>query len=155
MRHRYINFSIACEHYLINLSFFFRYVFFAIIATVANLATQRAVLHLVVFNASLSLAIGAGTVIGLVTKYILDKRLIFYDSDNSLRGNTVKFARYTFTGIFTTAIFWLTEVLFWLLWKSHFMREVGAIIGLSLGYFIKYRLDQKHVFSTSYSDKRS
>ena len=155
MRCNYLNSRSFREHCLINISLLSRYLSFAIIATIANLVTQRAVLHLVKFNTSLFLAMVAGTTVGLVTKYILDKRWIFYDSDNSLNGKSLKFVRYTFFGIFTTSIFWFTELLFWFAWQSQLMREIGAILGLSIGYIIKYQLDRKYVFSASFSEKSS
>ena len=153
MRHNHFDSCITGEHYLNSLSLFSRYLTFAAIATVANLATQRVTLHLVTFNSSLFLAMVSGTIIGLITKYNLDKRWIFYDPDNSLSGHSIKFVRYAFYGIFTTSIFWFTEVLFWFTWHSQLMREIGAILGLGIGYYIKYQLDRKYVFSTSFSNK--
>ena len=50
-------------------------------------------------------------------------------------------------GIGTTSIFWVTETAFWFVWKTDIMREFGAIIGLSIGYTIKYRLDRRFVFT--------
>ena len=50
-------------------------------------------------------------------------------------------------GIGTTSIFWGTETLFWLTWKTNSMKELGAIIGLSMGYIIKYRLNKRYVFN--------
>ena len=52
-------------------------------------------------------------------------------------------------GISTTIVFWTTESMFWLIWKTEMMREFGAIIGLSIGYILKYRLDRKYVFNTN------
>jgi putative flippase GtrA len=49
-------------------------------------------------------------------------------------------------GIVTTAIFWSTETAFWLIWETHTMRELGAVLGLSLGYVVKYALDRRFVF---------
>jgi putative flippase GtrA len=46
-------------------------------------------------------------------------------------------------------IFWGTETVFWLTWKTDAMREIGAIIGLSIGYFVKYHLDKRYVFTAS------
>jgi putative flippase GtrA len=61
-----------------------RYAFFAALATLANLGAQRVVLHLGQGLGYPALAYGAavivGTGAGLVLKYALDKRWIFYDS---------------------------------------------------------------------------
>ena len=45
--------------------------------------------------------------------------------------------------------FWGTETAFWLIWKTDLMRELGAVLGLSVGYIVKYNLDRKFVFTDS------
>ncbi|MEL6702576.1 MAG: GtrA family protein, partial [Pseudomonadota bacterium] len=47
----------------------------------------------------------------------------------------------------TTMIFWGTETAFWLIWDTDIMRELGAVIGLSIGYVVKYNLDRRFVFT--------
>ena len=49
-------------------------------------------------------------------------------------------------GIFTTIIFWGTEIIFNTLSQSPYAKYLGAVIGLSIGYVIKYFLDKKYVF---------
>jgi putative flippase GtrA len=124
-----------------------RYAAFAVIATVANLATQRAVLQLGNTGAYFAAAVGAGTIIGLVIKYLLDKRWIFHDIETGMRKHSQMFSLYTVMGTATTAIFWGTETAFWMIWHTDFMRELGAMIGLSIGYIIKYNLDRRFVFA--------
>lgn len=126
-----------------------RYSAFAIVATVVNLGVQRIVLDFGSTAVFFALAIGAGTLAGLVVKYVLDKRWIFYDLDTGLKAHGEKFTRYTAMGLITTAIFWCTETAFWLIWQTELMRELGAIIGLSIGYVIKYQLDRRYVFTDS------
>lgn len=125
----------------------FRYTVFAVVATIANLGVQRLVLiggdGTVMFMA----AVGAGTLVGLVIKYILDKRWIFMDTDTGAAAHSKKFGLYMVMGLATTAIFWGTETAFWLTWRTDLMREVGAIIGLSIGYVVKYNLDRRFVFT--------
>ncbi|NBB81455.1 MAG: GtrA family protein [Verrucomicrobia bacterium] len=126
-----------------------RYTAFAVIATVVNLAAQRLVLYLGSEGTTFALAVGAGTLAGLITKYILDKRWIFYDLGTGARAHSRKFSLYTAMGIFTTAIFWSFETAFWLVWQTDAMRELGAVIGLSIGYIVKYNLDRRFVFTDS------
>ncbi|MDJ0858172.1 MAG: GtrA family protein, partial [Dinoroseobacter sp.] len=57
------------------------------------------------------------------------------------------FARYTATGIITTLIFWGSESAFWFIWQTHAMRELGAVIGLTIGYVMKFNLDRLLVFA--------
>ena len=83
---------------------------------------------------------------GLVVKYALDKHWIFNDI-STIAGHSKKFSLYTAMGIITTAIFWITESIFWFIWKTNMMRELGAIIGLGVGYLIKYHLDRRYVFT--------
>ncbi|WP_370269181.1 GtrA family protein [Nioella sp.] len=124
-----------------------RYTLFAVIATLANLGTQRLVLTAGDSGAVFTAAIGAGTLVGLVVKYALDKRWIFYDSSTGLRAHGRKFALYTAMGIVTTCIFWGSETAFWLIWGTDTMRELGAILGLMVGYVTKYILDRRFVFT--------
>lgn len=121
-----------------------RYTAFAVVATLANLGTQRLVLMAGDTLGILLLAIAAGTLVGLVIKYLLDKRWIFQDMTQD-KGQ--QFALYTTMGLVTTAIFWGTETAFWFIWRTDLMREVGAILGLAVGYVVKYRLDRRFVFT--------
>ena len=123
-----------------------RYAGFAILATLANLTTQRLVLALAEGSQGYVLAIGSGTVVGLFLKYVLDKRWIFFDTASGIASHGRKFTLYTAMGVFTTLIFWGSETAFWLAWKTDLMREVGAVLGLAVGYVIKYYLDRRFVF---------
>lgn len=124
-----------------------RYAAFAVLATLANLAVQRAVLLTGKTAGHLAIAIAAGTIVGLVIKYLLDKHWIFHDTGSGLRAHGQKFALYAGMGLVTTVIFWATETVFWLVWRTDMMRELGAVLGLSVGYVIKYNLDRRFVFT--------
>ncbi len=123
-----------------------RYAAFAVVATVANLATQRLVLQGGASAERFALAVAAGTAVGLVVKYVLDKRWIFHDAEGGLRAHGRKFTLYTLMGLVTTAIFWGSETLFWVIWRTDAMRELGAVLGLAVGYVVKYNLDRRYVF---------
>ena len=129
-----------------------RYALFAVIATIFNLSTQRIILYLApeisFVAANIIFAMVAGTFVGLVIKYVLDKKWIFYDPSDDVVSDGKKFSKYTMTGIVTTAIFWLSETGFWYVFETDFMREAGAILGLMVGYIVKYRLDKKFVFGS-------
>lgn len=124
-----------------------RYAGFAVIATFANLAMQRIILAAT--NGGFIAALMAGTLVGLVVKYRLDKRWIFFDEHRGLRSETRTFSLYTLTGIGTTALFWGSETLFWLIGQTQTLRELGALLGLTAGYVIKYNLDYRFVFHTA------
>ena len=126
-----------------------RYAAFAAAATFCNLLAQRGVLFVYSGYAGLALAIAVGTGAGLVVKYILDKHWIFADTSTGLANHSRKFALYTLMGVVTTAIFWLSETAFWAIWHTQEMREIGAVLGLTVGYVTKYQLDKRFVFNPS------
>ncbi|MCC6000831.1 MAG: GtrA family protein [Pararhodobacter sp.] len=125
-----------------------RYAAFAAIATLANLGAQRLVLMGGDAAGQFILAVLAGTAVGLVVKYLLDKRWIFHDPSTGWRAHGQRFSLYSVMGLVTTAIFWATETAFWLIWQTHLAREIGAVLGLTVGYLVKYQLDRRYVFTT-------
>lgn len=131
------------------------YALFAVVATLMNLGTQRIVLSAGQGKLVFALAILAGTAVGLVVKYLLDKRWIFADMTTGVAAHGRRFGLYTATGIITTAIFWGMETGFWLVWGTDFMRELGAVTGLAIGYVSKYFLDRRFVFLAPSGDVRA
>ncbi|MEP9374139.1 GtrA family protein [Mesorhizobium sp. KR1-2] len=125
-----------------------RYVLFAVTATLANLLMQRAVLAILSDGLGFAVAIVAGTSTGLIIKYALDNRWIFFDKTDGVAAGSRKFGLYTLTGVATTLAFWATETAFWLTWNTAQARELGALVGLAIGYCIKYNLDRKFVFAS-------
>jgi len=93
------------------------------------------------------MAMALGTLAGLVSKYLLDKKYIFQFMTTSHREDLRKFTLYGMTGISTTVIFWGLELGFDALIGGKTARYMGAIIGLSIGYGVKYHLDKRYVFS--------
>ena len=124
-----------------------RYTTCAIAATLCNLLAQRLVLATGQSLVHFWSAVLAGTLIGLSVKYYLDRRWIFIDHDTQVRVVARQFMLYAVTGVLTTLVFWTMEGVFWLIYASHPMREVGAVIGLALGYVFKYQLDRRYVFN--------
>jgi putative flippase GtrA len=121
--------------------------FFAILATIANLGTQRLLLMSDTSSMSFSLAVGTGTIVGLGIKYLLDKRWIFYDIGTGLKSHSIKVLLSTVMGVLRTIIFWGTETVFWIMWQTVMMRELGAVLGLTVGYIVKFKLDRRFVFT--------
>lgn len=122
-----------------------RYSAFAVIATLVNLATQELVLMAGGrTDLWVALAVVAGTGTGLVAKYLLDKRWIFDDQSAAIGQ---QFALYTVMGIATTVIFWGSVALAWAVWGTDAARIGGAVVGLTIGYVTKYRLDRRYVFT--------
>ena len=94
----------------------------------------------------LTISMLIGTLVGLIVKYYLDKKYIFKFTEKLYKKNLINFILYSCVGIFTTILFWITEFAFDYWFGSKTMRYVGAIIGLSIGYTLKYNLDRKFVF---------
>ena len=125
-----------------------KYVAFAILATIFNLLTQAACFAMYAGPLDLYAAMSAGTLTGLICKYVLDKHFIFYHKVKNKTHEAKSFLFYSFTGIVTTAIFWGTEITFDMLFENETAKYIGAILGLGIGYTIKYFLDRKYVFTT-------
>jgi len=123
-----------------------KYALFALISTGVNLLFQYLSFSFYDGVASLYVAMFVGTVAGLVAKYILDKNWIFYHTPKDKKDDAKKFMRYSFMGIFTTIIFWGTEMVFYYWIPTPNAKYVGAMVGLSIGYVIKYFLDRRFVF---------
>ncbi|WP_262271828.1 GtrA family protein [Microvirga yunnanensis] len=124
-----------------------RYAAFAAIATVVNITTQNSVLQLGDASDLLALAMIVGTIAGLLTKYLLDKLWIFYDQEIGLKSDGWKFSLYTAVGGLTTIISWSAEAASWTIWGTEVMRDVGAFVGLTIGYMVRFQLDKRFVFS--------
>lgn len=138
----------------------FTYIFCALIATCCNLLAQwvfhsllpimvsmteikaeQTYLNLIFFWTGLF----GGTFIGLVVKYYLDKNYIFHFKNTGVKKEIKTMFLYFLMGIFTTTIFWWFEWYFESKWGIQ-ARYLGGALGLTIGYFVKYRLDKRFVF---------
>ena len=139
-----------------------RYVLFAAIAGAVNIGAQAVTLQLLRLLAwywpgmdlpyHLTIAMAVGTVAGLLPKYLLDSRWIFnaVPTNGAAKAGMRRHARnlplYTLTSVFTTFIFWVFEYLFDAVGGGGW-HYVGAVIGLAIGYRVKYTLDRNFVFN--------
>lgn len=123
-----------------------KYALFAVVSSSANLLLQTGTHWLYRGPFELYASMGAGTFAGLVSKYVLDKKYIFYDRTSNVSDEGRKFTMYTATGAGTTLLFWCCEWLFDKAFGGLALRYAGALIGLALGYAVKYRLDRRLVF---------
>lgn len=124
-----------------------RYGIFAVIATAANIGAQHLCLLIWSGAWSFPLSLAFGTGVGLVAKYLLDKRWIFGFRARDVRHDAGTFVLYTGTGVFTTVIFWGSEYLFDAVSGTLAGRYAGGVLGLAIGYVVKYRLDRRYVFA--------
>ena len=124
------------------------YTIFALIATAANIGSQDIAIRIYSGTHAVVLSVMVGTVVGLIVKYILDKKYIFYYQVESVIHDTHTFVLYTLMGIVTTAIFWSFEFGFDFIFESKSLRYLGGIVGLCIGYWMKYHLDKRFVFTS-------
>ncbi len=122
------------------------YTIFALFATVANIGSQEVAITLYQGSFAVMLSILVGTAVGLVLKYWLDKRYIFQYQTQSIQHDSKTFTLYTIMGVVTTFIFWGFELTFDAIYGTKEMRYLGGVIGLAIGYYVKYQLDKRYVF---------
>lgn len=123
-----------------------KYALFAVISTLLNLAAQYLSFWLYSDFGSLYVAMFFGTLAGLLSKYVLDKKFIFYHTPTDRMDDTRKFILYSLMGVFTTIPFFATEMLFDYVFTHEGAKYFGAVIGLTIGYVSKYFLDKRFVF---------
>ncbi|MEL0115058.1 MAG: GtrA family protein [Gammaproteobacteria bacterium] len=115
---------------------------FAVVATVLNLICQNILIFL---EYEVYLQILGGTLIGLVSKYYLDRQYVFKDTKTNIAGS---FIMYSLFGALLTPLWWVIEIIFINLFGTILAQNIGAILGLAICYYLKYLLDKKYVFNS-------
>ena len=125
------------------------YTLFAVLSTAINIGSQMLSIWIYKGPLSVEISILVGTVTGLPLRYFLEKRYIFNFTSKNLVHDGKLFVFYSAMGVITTLIFWGTEYAFHLIYDTDFMRYLGGVLGLSIGFYVKYQLDKKYVFVNS------
>lgn len=125
------------------------YTLFAVLSTAINIGSQMLSIWIYKGPLSVEISILVGTVMGLPLRYFLEKRYIFNFTSKNLVHDGKLFVFYSAMGVITTLIFWGTEYTFHLIYDTDFMRYLGGVFGLSIGFYVKYQLDKKYVFVNS------
>ena len=125
------------------------YTLFAVLSTAINIGSQMLSIWVYEGPFSVEISILVGTAMGLPLRYVLEKRYIFNFTSKNLVHDGKFFVFYSAMGVITTLIFWGTEYAFHLIYDTDFMRYLGGIIGLSIGFYVKYQLDKRYVFVNS------
>ena len=125
------------------------YTLFAVVSTSINIGSQMVSIWIYKGPFSVEISILVGTVMGLPLRYFLEKRYIFNFTSKNLVHDGKLFVFYSAMGVITTLIFWGTEYAFHLIYDTDFMRYLGGVLGLSIGFYVKYQLDKKYVFVNS------
>ena len=129
------------------------YTLFATLSTIINIGSQIISVWAYKGPFSIEISILVGTAAGLPLRYFLEKRYIFSFTSKNLAHDGKLFVFYSAMGVITTLIFWSTEYAFHLIYDTDVMRYVGGIIGLAIGFYVKYQLDKKYVFVNSASER--
>ena len=124
------------------------YALLAMIATATNIGAQDLTVRLYSGAYAVLLSVAVGTGVGLIVKYVLDKRYIFRFRAKNVAHDSRTFVLYTLMGLATTVIFWGFEFGFNAVFQTKEMRYLGGVIGLAIGYLTKYHLDKRYVFRT-------
>ena len=125
------------------------YTLFAVLSTAINIGSQMLSIWIYKGLLSVEISILVGTVMGLPLRYFLQKRYIFNFTSKNLVHDGKLFIFYSTMGVITTLIFWSTEYALHLIYDTDFMRYLGGVLGLSIGFYVKYQLDKKYVFVNS------
>ena len=128
------------------------YTLFAVLSTAINIGSQMLSIWIYKGPLSVEISILVGTVMGLPLRYFLEKRYIFNFTSKNLVHDGKLFVFYSAMGVITTLIFWGTEYTFHLIYDTDFMRYLGGVFGLSIGFYVKYQLDKKYVFVNSLNE---
>jgi len=123
------------------------YLLIAAVSTVLNLGAQFLVVQYWNIPYVIELSILIGTAVGMPPRYFLEKKYVFFFKSNDIKHDSKLFFLYSFYAVFTTLIFWSVEYMFHIYFSADFMRYVGALAGLSIGFFLKYQIDKKYVFN--------
>lgn len=118
------------------------YFIFAVVATAVNLLAQNTLSY---FAANIYVQILFGTTAGLLIKFLLDKKYVFKDSKINVAGS---FLLYSLFGAMLTPLWWCIELAFVFYFGTLLAQNIGAIIGLTVCYYLKYLLDKKYVFAS-------
>lgn len=126
------------------------YTLFAVLSIFINIGSQMLSISVYKGPFSVEISILVGTILGLPLRYFLEKRYIFAFTSKNLVHDGKLFVFYSAMGVITTLVFWGTEYAFHLIYDSDLMRYIGGIVGLTIGFFIKYQLDKKYVFVNNF-----
>jgi len=122
------------------------YTLLAVFSTVINIGSQMVAIWAYSGPFAVEVSILIGTAAGLPLRYLLEKRYIFAFQSNSMKHDGQLFVLYSLMGVITTAIFWSIEYAFHLIFATDMMRYLGGLIGLAIGFYVKYQLDKRYVF---------
>ena len=145
------------------------YIKFAVISIIINTSTQiivqtvynhidwmlldREIFHNVTYGFMFKILIATG--VAFIFKYIIDKAIVFEVNGvlDSKRMKLRQFGFYLLFSFVTTIIFWGIVLVFKMIFADQWAELVGTVVGLSIGYTIKFFLDCKIAFKPAIENK--
>jgi len=130
---------------------FFKYMAYSFLTLILNIGIQSITLNITGRSTeAVILAIVVATVVSFVVKFFIDKNIIFKTKKGHQNERRKQVLLYAVFSIGTTLIYILVEMIFHFSFDSADLyekkEEIGAIIGLLMGYSIKYIVDMKITF---------
>ena len=122
------------------------YAFVTAFATFLNIGTQAFSMCVYSGVYAIELSVLLATAVCFPIKFILEKKYVFKFKSNASCLQARVFILYGFMSVLTTFIFFGIEFAFHYLYGTSEMRYLGGAVGLSLGSYVKYRLDKRFVF---------
>lgn len=127
-----------------------KYSFISFISILFNVIAQFIFTKLFYYNYNFLIEMFLGSISGVTVKIILDRTYIFYYMNEKSIGNILRFVVYSFFEIISILLFIILEVIFNFFIPIPFSRYLGVIIGLSIGYSIKYHFDKRYILNDFY-----
>ncbi len=125
------------------------YMLFAVLSIIFNIGSQIVIVWAYKGPFFIEISIVDATTASFPLRYFLEKRYIFAFTSENLMHDGKLFVFFSAMGVITTLIFWGVEYGFHLIYDTNVMRYVGGVIGLAIGFYLKYQLDKKYVFVKS------
>jgi hypothetical protein len=127
---------------------FIRYVAFAIVSGLTNIAAQEVFVQAIPL-APVMASILSGTILGFMVRYLVEKRWVRLDEHRGHVAEARKIGLYGIFGAATTALFWVTELCFCYFLHTAEAKYIGAAIGRFLGNWIGCHRSNRYVFRPS------
>ena len=122
----------------------FLYYAFALVAVGLNVLVQHLVFISLTHSHAIFIAMLIGAAVALVAKYFLDRKFVFLKTSSA---NRRELFWYALTGGLITIVFFVAEYVIWDAYKTGLARDIGIVVGMLLGYTLKYFIDKHLVFS--------
>lgn len=124
------------------------YVLFAGAAVGLNVLVQRLVFAVYHGPQTIVVAMVVGAGVALTAKYFLDRKWVLGVRHAADEEEIIKYAM---AGATITLVFFAFQYTIWIFYQTDLARDIGIVLGMAVGYLIKFLIDRKFVFVESRS----